>query len=81
MKNIGRSENSELRTLFEESVPTGMELAKILQELMHKKDAAGLYECLQLFSIQKSSDEIGRNKMFDSLKKVVVELDYWSIKR
>ena len=60
--------------MFEESVPTGMELAKILSELIYKQDAFALYECLQLFSLEKSADEIGRNKMFDSLKKMVNEL-------
>ena len=56
LKNIGRSDNSELRTLFEESVPTGMELSRILSELVLKQDIFSLYECLQLFSLQKSSD-------------------------
>ena len=81
LKNIGRSENRQLRALFEESVPSGMELAKILSELIHKKDAFSLYQCLQLFSLEKSTDEIGRNKMFDALKKMVVELEYWPINR
>ena len=58
-----------------------MELARILSELIQNKDAFSIFECLQLFSLQKSSDEIGRNKMFDSLKKMVIELEYWTIKR
>jgi hypothetical protein len=55
-------------------VPSGSELAKILTELIHARDAFCIYECLQIFSLQKSADEIGRNKMFDALKKLVNDL-------
>ena len=71
LKNIGRSENSDLRALFDESVPSGMELARILSELVKREDIFSIYECLQLFSLQRSADEIGRNKMFESLKRMV----------
>lgn len=54
-----------------------MELAKVLLELLKGRDIWSINECLQLFSMQKSADEMGRNKMFDSLKKVVTELDYF----
>lgn len=36
-------------------------------------------ECLQLFSLQRTADELGRNKMFDSLKKMVSELEYFDV--
>jgi len=81
LKNIGKSYNSELRALFDENVPSGLELSKILSELVQKKDAFSMYECLQLIRHQKTADEMGKNTMFDSLKRMVVNLDYWSIPR
>jgi hypothetical protein len=48
---------------------------------MIRKDAFSIYECLQLFSLQRSADEMGRNRMFDSLKRMVAELDFWKITR
>jgi hypothetical protein len=61
-------------------VPSGLELSKVLLELLKGKDVWSIYECLQLFSLQKSSDELGRNKMFDSLKKIVMELEYFEVR-
>lgn len=60
--------------MFEENVPSGLELSRILSELVQKRDAFSMYECLQLISHQKSADEMGKNKMFDSLKRMVAEL-------
>jgi hypothetical protein len=74
LKNIGRSENAELKNIFEECVPSGTELSKLLLDLVDSKDVFSIYECLQIFSMQKFSDELGRNKMFDSLKTVVTKL-------
>lgn len=81
LKNIGRSDNSELRALFEECIPTGTELARLLVELVSKRQAFSTYECLQLFSLLKFADEIGRNRMFDALKKIILEIDFWQINR
>lgn len=62
-------------------MPSGMELARVLTELVNKQEAFGIYECLQLFSLHKSADELGRNKMFDALKKMMIDLNFWQIKR
>lgn len=35
-----------------------------------------MFELLQLFAAQKMPDEIGRNKMFDSLKELLSTLSY-----
>jgi len=47
--------------------------------LANKNEALGIFELLQLFGRQKMPDEIGRNKMFDSLKYLLVELKYFEI--
>ena len=39
LKALAKSENVELKALFEEQIPSGMELAKLLLELIHSKNA------------------------------------------
>jgi hypothetical protein len=58
-------------------VPSGLELSRVLLEFLKGRDIFTIYECLQIFGLQKSSDELGRNKMFDSLKKIVTDLEYF----
>lgn len=56
LKNIGRSENAELKTVFEECVPSGLELSRILVDMMKGRDIFTIHECLQLIGLQKSAD-------------------------
>lgn len=72
LKNIGRSENAELKAIFEECIPSGLEFSRILVEMVKGRDIFTIHECLQLIALQKSADELGRNRMFDSLKRVVM---------
>lgn len=43
LKNVGRSENSDLRSLFEETIPSGIEFSHVLTELVSKEDSFSLY--------------------------------------
>ena len=79
LKNIGRSENAELKAIFEECVPSGLEFSRILVEMVKGRDIFTINECLQLVGLQKSADELGRNRMFDSLKRVVMDLEYFEV--
>ena len=77
LKALAKSENAELKALFEEQIPSGMELAKLLNELISTRDIFSIYECLQLFRLCRSADELGRNKMFESLKIFINNMDNW----
>ena len=81
LKHIAKSSNSQLRSSLEEFIPSGTELAKAFTELVKGQDLFSINECLQLFALEKSADELGRNKMCDSLKGFVQEVRYFEGER
>ena len=66
-----------MRSAFEEQVPSGSELAVLFTELVRGRDLFSINECLQFITLQRTADELGRNKMFDVLREFVREVHYF----
>ena len=54
--------------MFEEFSPSGSELAELLRFFLERKNIFAINEFLQMFTNLKMPDEIGRNRMYDTLR-------------